>query len=93
MPLSLWTRIGCGPLVQLLKVRSASLILIRCAGLAGITRMGGSALGRLEDFGIQLMPAFERQSTGELSDWVVQSLYARAEAEYDRLHNIPLTFD
>lgn len=76
-----------------LKVRGARPDFDPLCWAAELIRMGGSALGRLEDFGVQLMPAFEHMDTGALSDWVVQSLYARAEAEYDRLHNIPLTFE
>jgi len=54
--------------------------------------MGGDALGRLEDYGIQRMPAYDGMALAELSEWLVKSLYSLAEAEYDRLHGVKLKF-
>lgn len=77
---------------QALRVRGARAEQDPRCWAAELIRMGGDVLGRLEDYGIQLMPAYDGMRTGELSEWLVKNLYARAEAEYDRLHGVQLKF-
>ena len=57
-----------------------------------LLRMGGQHIHSIEQFGLDVTPAWENRSIAELSDWLVKSLYARAEAEYDRLHGTKLEF-
>ncbi len=59
---------------------------------AELLRMGGHHVQRLDDLGLRAMPAWEHRPVGELADWLVAALYARAEAEYDRLHANHLRF-
>lgn len=59
---------------------------------AELIRMGGAALGNLKAFGVVLMPAYQNMPLGDLSEWLVTTLYQRAEAEYDRLHASHLRF-
>ena len=75
-----------------LKVRGARPEQDPLCWAAELIRMGGGALGRLDTFGIQVMPAYENEPLESLSQWLVKVLYERAEAEYDRLHPTPLRF-
>ena len=77
---------------QALRVRGAREEQDPRCWAAELIRMGGDALGRLEDYGIQRMPAYDGMALAELSEWLVKSLYSLAEAEYDRLHGVKLKF-
>ena len=77
---------------QQLRVRGARYDQDPLCWAAELVRMGGGALGRLDTFGIQVMPAYEHEPLEQLSEWLIKVLYQRAEAEYDRLHNTQLRF-
>lgn len=57
-----------------------------------LLRMGGAHIHQLGQFGLAATPAWENRPVAELAEWLVATLYTRAEAEYDRLYGSRLEF-
>lgn len=79
-------------LCEQLRVRGARPEQDPLCWAAELLRMGGQHFKRLDELGLRAMPQWEHQTVGQLSEWLTQALYQRAQAEYDRLHANHLRF-